>query len=257
MINRNIILDLCGGTGSWSRPYKAAGYDVRVLTLPGHDVTKTVFNHDKKELTVNDMTINVKRITGILAAPPCTEFSLAKGSSPRDFREAMEVVNACLDIVWFVQCYGRLVFWALENPRGLLRRFLGRPAFTFEQWQYGNDKIKPTDLWGYFNPPEPTVGIRPGGLTESKNNRTYVKGWSLRTNPYDPEHKEYLSRFNTDARRAAMRAITPGGFAEAFYLANMNECDENIERGGYLNKPPKGSGGMKGQLTLDDLRVCV
>lgn len=23
-----IILDLCGGTGSWSRPYKEAGYDV-------------------------------------------------------------------------------------------------------------------------------------------------------------------------------------------------------------------------------------
>ena len=23
-----IILDLCGGTGSWSKPYKEAGYDV-------------------------------------------------------------------------------------------------------------------------------------------------------------------------------------------------------------------------------------
>lgn len=29
-----IILDLCGGTGSWSKPYKDAGYDVRVITLP-------------------------------------------------------------------------------------------------------------------------------------------------------------------------------------------------------------------------------
>lgn len=25
-----IILDLCGGTGSWSKPYRDAGYDVRV-----------------------------------------------------------------------------------------------------------------------------------------------------------------------------------------------------------------------------------
>lgn len=24
-----IILDLCGGTGSWSKPYRDAGYDVR------------------------------------------------------------------------------------------------------------------------------------------------------------------------------------------------------------------------------------
>ena len=26
-----IILDLCGGTGSWSKPYKENGYDVRVI----------------------------------------------------------------------------------------------------------------------------------------------------------------------------------------------------------------------------------
>lgn len=29
-----IILDLCGGTGSWRLPYKEAGYDVRLVTLP-------------------------------------------------------------------------------------------------------------------------------------------------------------------------------------------------------------------------------
>lgn len=33
-----IILDLCGGTGSWSKPYKDAGYDVKVITLPDNDV---------------------------------------------------------------------------------------------------------------------------------------------------------------------------------------------------------------------------
>lgn len=33
-----IILDLCGGSGSWSRPFAMAGYDVRLITLPTHDV---------------------------------------------------------------------------------------------------------------------------------------------------------------------------------------------------------------------------
>jgi len=33
-----IILDLCGGTGSWSKPYKEAGYDVRLVTLPKYDM---------------------------------------------------------------------------------------------------------------------------------------------------------------------------------------------------------------------------
>ena len=37
-LTERIILDLCGGTGAWSRPYKEAGYDVRVITSPPEDV---------------------------------------------------------------------------------------------------------------------------------------------------------------------------------------------------------------------------
>ena len=33
-----IILDLCGGTGAWSKPYKDAGYKVINVTLPEFDV---------------------------------------------------------------------------------------------------------------------------------------------------------------------------------------------------------------------------
>ncbi len=33
-----IILDLCGGTEAWSKPYKDNGYDVRNITLPEYDV---------------------------------------------------------------------------------------------------------------------------------------------------------------------------------------------------------------------------
>ena len=57
-----IILDLCGGTGSWSEPYKKAGYDVRVITLPYYDVRY----YEPPE-----------NVYGVLAAPPCTHFSLA------------------------------------------------------------------------------------------------------------------------------------------------------------------------------------
>lgn len=38
MNKRKIILDLCGGTGSWSAPYRENGYDVRVITLPEYDL---------------------------------------------------------------------------------------------------------------------------------------------------------------------------------------------------------------------------
>lgn len=44
-----LILDLCGGTGSWSKPYRDAGYDVRVITLPHYDLFETVERERERE----------------------------------------------------------------------------------------------------------------------------------------------------------------------------------------------------------------
>lgn len=195
-----IILDLCGGTGSWSRPYKDAGYDVRVITLPDYDV----LIYEPPE-----------NVYGILAAPPCTEFSIAKGNKPRDLADAILIVNACLSIIQ--KC--RPTFWALENPVGLLRQYIGKPSMTFQQWQFGAAHIKPTDLWGYYNPPIPTVRQRPKGLTiKVKGASSNGRLWSKPVCP--PEYKGYISQFKGDAKRAVLRAITPPGFAQAFFKAN-------------------------------------
>jgi|GEM_PF-7128011 len=88
---QKIILDLCGGTGAWSKPYKEAGYDVRKITLPIYDV--------------RDYS-PPNNVYGILAAPPCTEFSLAKGAAARDFTTATEIVKACLNIIWCCRLRG-------------------------------------------------------------------------------------------------------------------------------------------------------
>ena len=45
-----IILDLCGGTGAWSEPYREAGYDVRVITLPDFDVMKAAIVNEGKAI---------------------------------------------------------------------------------------------------------------------------------------------------------------------------------------------------------------
>ena len=61
-----IILDLCGGTGAWSKPYKDTAYDVRLITLPDYDLSK--------EQTVQ-YCIDLKPY-GILCATPCDMWSL-------------------------------------------------------------------------------------------------------------------------------------------------------------------------------------
>lgn len=110
MKNR-IILDLCGGTGSWAKPYLEAGYDVRTLTLPNNDIR--MFEFPKES------------IYGILAAPPCTKFCRMRMCQGRptdaEFMEGLSVVDACIRIITMT----KPKFWALENPEGWLKNWLG------------------------------------------------------------------------------------------------------------------------------------
>ncbi len=175
-----IILDLCGGTGAWSQPYREAGYDVRLVTLPFQDVR----TYEPPE-----------HVYGVLAAPPCTMFASSGARWKRtdaEMREALEIVYACLRIV--EQCQPR--FWALENPVGILRRFIGPPAMYFQPCDYGDPYTKKTCLWGRFRPPfkhtlrEPVLGSAIWRLGESR-------------------------------QRQMLRSITSPGFALAFFEANQ------------------------------------
>jgi hypothetical protein len=210
---KNIILDLCGGTGAWSAPYKEAGYDVRVITLPDYDVTAVRFGkndlifYGQTDQALVENRIPYKDIYGILAAPPCTMFSLARtrAKKPRDFNEGMEVVEACLDIIWEIRKTHKLAFWALENPMGYLRQFLGKPPFTFNPTDFGERYTKKTDLWGYYNFPTK----KPIVLTDEEKALMSTNSRKL------PSISDI-----TGSNQAAKRAITPRGFAEAFYKAN-------------------------------------
>lgn len=183
-----LILDLCGGTGAWSKPYRDAGYDVRIVTLPGYDVR----NYDPPET-----------VHGILAAPPCAMFSLARTTAkiPRDFDAGMEIVAACLKIVWAA----KPKWWVLENPRGFLRRFLGKPALSFRPCDFGDYYTKPTDLWGYFSVPKK----RPVMITKPKGR---VQGG---TRDYS-----FAKKGAGGLTRRQLRELTPPGFARAFFEAN-------------------------------------
>lgn len=214
MNNSNkIILDLCGGTGSWARPYREAGYDVRTITIPAQDVRN--YNPPKE-------------VYGILAAPPCTQFSFARTNAKklRDFKDAMSIVEACLKIIWQVQYepinnnakYTRLKFWALENPYfGLLKNFIGKPVFTFDPWEFGDGYQKRTALWGNFNEPKKhPVAMTPEAKAKAKTNSYLhtIKFDMLKSKDIHPESFGALDR-------QARRAITPTGFAKAFFQANQ------------------------------------
>lgn len=191
-----VILDLCGGTGAWSKPYADAGYDVRNITLPDCDVLAYHPPHN---------------VYGILSAPPCTMFSLVRTTpkKPRNFREGMELVIACLNIIWECRYKNKLTFWCIENPRGYLRQFLGKPAFSFQPYEFGHPYKKQTDLWGYFNVPEkgPFVDPDKGSI-------------AIRNEPFEQLPIGYVRPKGVRLDKIK-RAITPSGFAKAFFEANQ------------------------------------
>ena len=177
-----VILDLCCGTGSWSRPYKDAGYYVRVIDLRhGNDV---------RLLELPDYPVH-----GVLAAPPCTHLAGSgarwwadKGDKPLLWN--LSVVDACLRIVIGVQPK----WWALENPVGRLRKYLGPPQLYFHPCDYGDPYTKRTCLWGNFKHP-----VR---------------------QPVEPTEGSKMHRLPPSQERAVLRSITPPGFARAFFEAN-------------------------------------
>jgi hypothetical protein len=192
MIGRT-ILSLCDLTGNWSRPYAEAGYEVRRIDIQfGTDVRL----HRKLDYPVH----------GILAAPPCTHFSKAgahlwAGKGEAALLDGLSIVDACLRAVAIY----RPTWWALENPIGRLKDYLGPPHWRFDPCDFGDPWTKRTCLWGHFTPPVPIVSPtatravkvelvgRPGG-----RDRTTLLG----------------------SRGRAERSATPHGFAQAFFEAN-------------------------------------
>ncbi len=119
--------------------------------------------------------------------------------------EALSVVDACLRLV--ATC--RPVFWALENPTGTLKRYLGEPAFRFDPCDYGEfgeAYTKKTYLWGHFTAPKPLRPLTPISKPSGHHSiDAYLKqqGHTLGT------------------QRATLRSMTPLGFASAFCAVNQ------------------------------------
>lgn len=228
--SNKIILDLCGGSGSWARPYKQAGYDIKTITLPDYNVLDYSINETDivfkpNNLIAAELLIPIKNIYGILAAPPCQSFSIVarnKGSAEKNTKycqkEGVQIVNACLEII--NQCKPK--FWALENPTGELRKFIGKPKFTFQPYEFGDGWTKKTDIWGEFNLPQRIYNFESCPKVEQLYTRKTRTAPSIVYSHINqilevPQLSWAKCYCRTDADA---RAITPPAFARAFFEAN-------------------------------------
>lgn len=187
--SHKIILSLCDFSGAWSQPYVDAGYNViRVDLKRGLDIRFLDYIHDP--------------VYGILAAPECTAFSGSgaqywpKKDESGETAFALSLVDACLRAVAIY----KPKFWALENPVGRLRKWLGPPRHMFHPCDYGDPYTKKTLLWGEFNQ------LTPNKVAPEK---VCAQGsWLMKLGGKSERTKE-------------LRSTTPPGFSKAFFEANQ------------------------------------
>lgn len=199
------ILQLCADTGSDTKPYKDAGYNVILI---GKDIGVENY-HPPKD------------VYGIIANPVCLEFSTARSDGKaRNPDEGFKLVKECLRII--DECDDSLKFWVIENPaRGVLKDYLGTPQFTYQPWEYGSPWTKHTALWGKFNIPHkkytkwedvpkiPELYTRPN---RGKPSLAFMH----------KSHKKFIREFDCFEVDSDMefRSLCSQKFAQAFYEVN-------------------------------------
>jgi hypothetical protein len=154
-----IIFDFFAGTKSATQAFADAGHTVITFELdpsfePDHP-------GDIMDIDGPELRLKYGSPDFIWASPPCTAFSVASighhwatgGSHPVPKTEAARhnqklVWKARQLIEQLEPTYGFLI----ENPRGMLRKLplvSGLERRTVTYCQYGDTRMKPTDLWGW------------------------------------------------------------------------------------------------------------
>lgn len=201
---KKIILHLCADLGSDSKYYQLDD-DYHVIMV-GESIGVENF-------------IPPENVHGVIANPPCTEFSTAPGFNV-DRKADTWLLWHCIKII--DECKPK--WWAIENPaNGTMKNIIGAPKAVYQPWQYGSPWTKKTALWGNFNmpfplyskwedcPKNPALYVRPG--------RPKPALAFLHKSAVDliPEMQWAKGKIKTDAD---IRSMCSDGFAKSFYLAN-------------------------------------
>lgn len=160
------MLDLFCGTKSVSKAFEAAGWEV--YTVDWEKSFQPTLCADIGTLTAQDIIDLCGGVPDVVwMSPDCTTYSVAAIGKHRkknyttdeldpvsDYAKQCDEINAHIIDVIVNQVKPK--YWFIENPRGGMRkmRFVQEfDRYTITYCQYGDTRMKPTDIW--TNHPEP------------------------------------------------------------------------------------------------------
>jgi len=144
------ILELFAGSRSFSKVAEELGHEtfsVDIKDFKNIDYVTNILEFDVSKVPFKPDVI--------WASPPCTYFSVAsighhwnKDHTPKTLEAIVgcQIVRKTLEIINYFQPD----FFFIENPRGKLRKlsFMQKlPRVTVTYCQYGDTRMKPTDIW--------------------------------------------------------------------------------------------------------------
>lgn len=153
-----IVFDFFSGTGSSTQAFKDAGHTVIRIEL---DEYFEADERDIMKMTSEYLIQKYGQPDFIWASPPCTAFSVASmghhwGGGKGAYQPKTEAAKFNQELVRHtLKLINDLMptkGWLMENPRGMLRKLpvvQGIQRQTITYCQYGDERMKPTDLWGY------------------------------------------------------------------------------------------------------------
>lgn len=159
------ILELFAGTRSIGKAFKKRGYEVFSIDWNKNFENIDLYT-DISKVTAQDIIEKFGHPDVIWASPDCTTFSIAAISHHRKKNEQTGSLDPISDYAKFCdetdQHVIKLIkelkpkYWFIENPRGGMRKMSWMqdlPRYTVTYCQYGDKRMKPTDIW--TNHPNP------------------------------------------------------------------------------------------------------
>jgi hypothetical protein len=153
-----LIFDFFAGTGSSTKAFEDAGHTVITFELdPYFQVSETI---DIMDLTAEYLINKYGNPDFVWASPPCTAFSVASighhwdnssGTPQPKTKAAVYNQTLVAKTIELINQLSPAKGFLIENPRGMLRKLpvvQKLPRQTITYCQYGDTRMKPTDLWG-------------------------------------------------------------------------------------------------------------
>lgn len=159
------VLELFAGTRSIGKAFEARGHEVFSVEW-SKDFENIDLYADIGQLTAAEILAKFGRPDVIWASPDCATFSVAAISKHRRQNKTTGSLDPVSDYAKFCDAVDQHVlelirelqptFYFIENPRGGMRKMSwmsGLPRYTVTYCQYGETRMKPTDIW--TNHPDP------------------------------------------------------------------------------------------------------